>query len=95
MKFDATSDAFVQPEQVSPWNIEPVEPIKKKHTSLQHQPKRPRPLDALLPGFRSVVKDGQFLFIICVGLHSLLKVSPNLVKIGNLFCDWYCNLCSN
>ncbi|KAE8009608.1 hypothetical protein FH972_006036 [Carpinus fangiana] len=53
VQWDSTSDTFLHPERVSPWNIELIESTNKKK-------KRTRPLDPALPGFSSRTKDGLF-----------------------------------
>ncbi|XP_021681483.2 auxin response factor 4 [Hevea brasiliensis] len=56
VKWDPTSDGFARPERVSPWNIEPIEPVKRKRIYLQPPSKRSRLMDASV--FPSMVKDG-------------------------------------
>ncbi|CAK7348233.1 unnamed protein product [Dovyalis caffra] len=58
VKWDAASDAFVRPERVSRWNIQPTEPVSKKHASPLHQRKRACIAEKLLPRFLISVKDG-------------------------------------
>jgi hypothetical protein len=59
VQWDSTSDTFLHPERVSPWNIELIESTNKKK-------KRTRPLDPALPGFSSRTRDGLWpLFNFC------------------------------
>ena len=69
VKWDATSEGFVRPDKVSPWMIEPTEPVRK-HTSPLHPSKKMRPLDevSVLP---SIVNDGKYLIITCLGSQFL------------------------
>ncbi|OAY49597.1 auxin response factor 4 [Manihot esculenta] len=60
VKWDPTSDGFERPERVSSWNIEPIEPVKRKRIYLQHPSKRSRAMDASLSVFPRMVKDGLF-----------------------------------
>ncbi|XP_034690136.1 auxin response factor 2A-like isoform X1 [Vitis riparia] len=53
-----TSDMTPRPERVAAWNIEPIEFIKKKHTSILPQLKRARPTDPLCPAIPILVGDG-------------------------------------
>lgn len=66
VKWDAASEPFVHQERVSPWNIEPIEPIRKEHASLLHLQKKACMEDKSLPRFLISVKEGQFLFILGV-----------------------------
>ncbi|WCJ21424.1 Auxin response factor 23 [Euphorbia peplus] len=52
------SDGIDRPERVSPWNIEPIEPVERKHSSPLHPSKRARLVDTSLPDFPSVAEDG-------------------------------------
>ncbi|RVX20893.1 Auxin response factor 4 [Vitis vinifera] len=52
-----TSDVTPCPERVAAWNIEPIEFIKKKHTSILPQLKRARPTDPLCPAIPILVGD--------------------------------------
>ncbi|XP_052306274.1 auxin response factor 2 isoform X2 [Populus trichocarpa] len=74
VKWDAASDAFVHPERVSPWNIEPIEPIRKKHASLVHQGKKACIADKSLPRFLISVKDGLLHSSVEYANRSHLKV---------------------
>ncbi|KAJ8898678.1 hypothetical protein K2173_004712 [Erythroxylum novogranatense] len=56
VKWDIKNNGYVRPEQVSPWDIEPVEPIQKD-ASLLRPPKRPRMLNLSLPALNSMFKD--------------------------------------
>ncbi|XP_011033620.1 PREDICTED: auxin response factor 2-like isoform X2 [Populus euphratica] len=58
VKWDAASEPFVHQERVSPWNIEPIEPIRKKHASLLHLQKMACIADKSLPRFVISVKEG-------------------------------------
>ncbi|KAI5565271.1 hypothetical protein BDE02_14G113700 [Populus trichocarpa] len=58
VKWDAASEPFVHQERVSPWNIEPIEPIRKKHASLLHLHKMECIADKSLPRFLISVKEG-------------------------------------
>ncbi|KAJ9171886.1 hypothetical protein P3X46_015188 [Hevea brasiliensis] len=61
VKWDPTSDGFSRPERVSPWNIEPIETVKRKCISLQHPSKRLCPKDVSLCLFPSMVRDAGLL----------------------------------
>ncbi|KAJ4846220.1 hypothetical protein Tsubulata_025572 [Turnera subulata] len=56
--WDSTPEDLVYPERVSPWNIEPMEPVKRKCASILHGPKRIRPLQTTFPGLPGVTKNG-------------------------------------
>ncbi|PNT04658.2 hypothetical protein POPTR_014G135300v4 [Populus trichocarpa] len=58
VKWDAASEPFVHQERVSPWNIEPIEPIRKKHASRLHLHKMECIADKSLPRFLISVKEG-------------------------------------
>ncbi|KAJ6723497.1 AUXIN RESPONSE FACTOR 4-RELATED [Salix koriyanagi] len=58
VKWDAASEPFMHQERVSPWNIEPIEPIRKKHASLLHLQKKACMEDKSLPRFLISVKEG-------------------------------------
>ncbi|XP_065861273.1 auxin response factor 24-like isoform X2 [Euphorbia lathyris] len=58
VEWNDNSDGIERPERVSPWNIEPIEPVERKHSSPLHPSKRARLVDASLPGFPSVAEDG-------------------------------------
>ncbi|KAJ6880074.1 auxin response factor 2-like [Populus alba x Populus x berolinensis] len=58
VEWDAVSEPFVHQERVSPWNIEPIEPIRKKHASLLHLQKMECIADKSLPRFLISVKEG-------------------------------------
>ncbi|KAJ6329186.1 hypothetical protein OIU77_010795 [Salix suchowensis] len=58
VKWDAASEPFVHQERVSPWNIEPIEPIRKKHASLLHLQKKACMEDKSPPRFLISVKEG-------------------------------------
>ncbi|KAL9384957.1 hypothetical protein Peur_021967 [Populus x canadensis] len=58
VKWDAASEPFVHQERVSPWNIEPIEPIRTKHASLLHLHKMECIADKSLPRFLISVKEG-------------------------------------
>ncbi|XP_041016734.1 auxin response factor 4-like isoform X1 [Juglans microcarpa x Juglans regia] len=61
VQWDRTSDTFLlQPERVSPWNIELIESTNKKPTSTISERKRTRSINASLPGFSSLTRDGLF-----------------------------------
>ncbi|KAG5231804.1 auxin response factor [Salix suchowensis] len=57
VKWDAASEPFVHQERVSPWNIEPIEPIRKKHASLLHLQKKACMEDKSPPRFLISVKE--------------------------------------
>nr|APR64070.1 hypothetical protein [Populus tomentosa] len=57
VEWDAVSEPFVHQERVSPWNIEPIEPIRKKHASLLHLQKMECIADKSLPRFLISVKE--------------------------------------
>ncbi|KAF2314948.1 hypothetical protein GH714_037276 [Hevea brasiliensis] len=61
VKWDPKSDVFSRPERVSPWNIEPIETVKRKCISLRHPSKRLRPKDVSLCLFPSMVRDAGLL----------------------------------
>ncbi|XP_041022563.1 auxin response factor 23-like isoform X12 [Juglans microcarpa x Juglans regia] len=56
VKWDPTSDKFLCPERVSPWNIELIE-SNNKNPSMIFEPKRTRPINLSVPGFSSVTRD--------------------------------------
>ncbi|KAH8489244.1 hypothetical protein H0E87_024764 [Populus deltoides] len=58
VKWDAASEPFVHQERVSHWNIEPIEPIRKKHASLLHLHKMECIADKSLPRFLFSVEEG-------------------------------------
>lgn len=58
VRWDATSDTFLHPERVSPWNIELIESTNKRHTSIIPEPNRKRPLKTSLSGVSSMSRDG-------------------------------------
>ncbi|KAJ6343605.1 hypothetical protein OIU76_005364 [Salix suchowensis] len=58
VKWDAASEPFMHQERVSPWNIEPIEPIRKKHASPLHLQKKACMEDKSLPRFLISVKEG-------------------------------------
>ena len=60
MQWDTTSEATPRPERVAAWNIEPIEFMKKKSTSILPQPKRARPTELLHPAIPILVEDGQY-----------------------------------
>ncbi|KAJ8748433.1 hypothetical protein K2173_003070 [Erythroxylum novogranatense] len=57
VKWDIKSNGFVCPKRVFPWDIEPIESIRK-NTSLLQPSKRRRTLNLSLPEFRNMFKDG-------------------------------------
>ena len=84
MQWD-TSDITPCPERVAAWNIEPIEFIKKKHTSILPQLKRARPTDPLCPAIPILVGDGQYsLSILYFGPQLLKKIS--LLRSPYLYC---------
>ncbi|XP_035548859.1 auxin response factor 4-like isoform X2 [Juglans regia] len=56
VKWDTTSDKFLCPERVSPWNIELIE-SNNKNPSMIFERKRTEPLNLSVPGFSSVTRD--------------------------------------
>ncbi|XP_050236807.1 auxin response factor 2B-like isoform X2 [Mercurialis annua] len=73
VKWDDTSEGLTRPDRVSPWTVEPIEPIKK-HTSPLHPSKKARSIDASLSGFPSMIKAGI--------LHGPVEnATPNLLGV--------------
>jgi len=62
VQWDAAVDAFMHPERVCPWWIEPLESATEKHFPVLPNPKRPHLLNQHpLPGLSVFGMNGQYL----------------------------------
>ncbi|XP_041022554.1 auxin response factor 4-like isoform X3 [Juglans microcarpa x Juglans regia] len=83
VKWDPTSDKFLCPERVSPWNIELIE-SNNKNPSMIFEPKRTRPINLSVPGFSSVTRDGLWSSLSSTLLsNSYWKVSQDSRKVSH------------
>lgn len=58
MQWDAASEAFLDPKKLSPWEVEPMESINTKDTTVLPPLKRAFLLDPSSSGFSDMAEEG-------------------------------------